>query len=459
MAQTANCDSGEERPLAARNAWQYRALLEASDSILSMFLPTFGSASAHPICSRFWGTIDLILRQIYLSSVSPRHFAQTSCVTVSPLLSPIKKGAGIHSAIQSPSDECKHCNERIRYSSPFSALTHIHTDHLQCEHSSKGSRVLDDPCLGWVQWHGFENEPDGTVMLTVVAVIDTLNDIRDKAREIHLSVIGPSEGENSAECRPHLPSNLVHCFEGIMGKLVLTAKELSWMNRTRFRQTEMDLGTTPIPLTMIREQCKKLDGKLQENFNLAKRDVMILGTSRDDIDRLVISPVGSEFLLVTLLSNLQNNTVIQGAGQKMDIIKHYRKVSTGLCFGAVRDPKKQRFLEISALEEELDAIRSILDVQGRMVEAFRKVLDPDFFNTSSTDWAYLKDRKAMYPLEKTHLESQARKLAEDSKALEVLKQIAQSTRHDMKQIIEVLEEGHGKAIRVFTFVTLFFLPL
>ncbi|PCD23588.1 hypothetical protein AU210_015105 [Fusarium oxysporum f. sp. radicis-cucumerinum] len=29
----------------------------------------------------------------------------------------------------------------------------------------------------------------------------------------------------------------------------------------------------------------------------------------------------------------------------------------------------------------------------------------------------------------------------------------------MKQMIKVLDEGHGKTIRVFTFVTLFFLPL
>jgi hypothetical protein len=143
----------------------------------------------------------------------------------------------------------------------------------------------------------------------------------------------------------------------------------------------------------------------------------------------------------------------------MDIIKHYRKISTGLRFSALRNPKRQRFLEISALEEQLDALRDILEVQGRLTEAYRTILDPHFFRISSTDWAYVKDRKAMYPLEKTHLDTQARKLAEDSKNLEVLRQSAQSTRHDIKQTIEVLEEGHGKAIRVFTLVTLFFLPL
>lgn len=65
----------------------------------------------------------------------------------------------------------------------------------------------------------------------------------------------------------------------------------------------------------------------------------------------------------------------------------------------------------------------------------------------------------MYPLEKKRLDLQDQKLADDSEALAMLERISQVTRHDMKQSIEVPEEGHGKAIRVFTFVTLFFLPL
>ncbi|KAM3552768.1 hypothetical protein MY1884_007032 [Beauveria asiatica] len=36
---------------------------------------------------------------------------------------------------------------------------------------------------------------------------------------------------------------------------------------------------------------------------------------------------------------------------------------------------------------------------------------------------------------------------------------SQRLREQVKQSIEILEEGHGKAIRVFTIVTLFFLPL
>ncbi|KAM0553140.1 hypothetical protein ACHAPJ_007427 [Fusarium lateritium] len=210
---------------------------------------------------------------------------------------------------------------------------------------------------------------------------------------------------------------------------------------------------------MIRSQSEDIHKKLQEHLDLAKRDVLTLGTGRGDIDRLIISPIGPEFLLATLVSNLQNNAILQGMGKTTDIIKYYRTVSARLRFGAVRGPRRRRFLEISALEEELDALHAVLEVQGRLVKACRSILDPAYFNAAKTNWDYFNNRKAMYPLEKKLLDAQVNKLAEDSKTLEVLQRIAQVTRHDMKQIIEVLEEGHGKAIRVFTFVTLFFLPL
>jgi hypothetical protein len=35
----------------------------------------------------------------------------------------------------------------------------------------------------------------------------------------------------------------------------------------------------------------------------------------------------------------------------------------------------------------------------------------------------------------------------------------EALRERVKQTLEIMDEGHGKAIRVFTFVTVFFLPM
>ncbi|CZR45418.1 uncharacterized protein FPRO_15407 [Fusarium proliferatum ET1] len=202
-----------------------------------------------------------------------------------------------------------------------------------------------------------------------------------------------------------------------------------------------------------------MESKLKCQLEDARRDVMMPSETHADTDRFTISPIGLEFLLITLLRNVHDHPFYSETNQKLDVVRHCRDKSTALRFAAVRDPRRRRFLEISALEEETEALRIIFEVQIRTVKAYDQVLSPDFFPKGTTDRVDLGHRKDMYGLEKRHLEAQIQSLAEDGKTLEVLQRILTATRHDMKQMIEVLDEGHGKAIRVFTFVTLFFLPL
>ncbi|KAF5543496.1 mg2+ transporter [Fusarium phyllophilum] len=202
-----------------------------------------------------------------------------------------------------------------------------------------------------------------------------------------------------------------------------------------------------------------VESKLKCQLEDARRDVMMASETQIDTDRLTISPIGLEFLLITLLRNLHGHPIYPETNQKLDVARHCRDTSTALRFAAVRDPRRRRFLEISALEEEMEAFRIIFEVQTRTVKAYAQVLSPDFFPKDTTDRVDLGHRKNMYGLEKRHLDTHIQSLAEDGKTLEILQRILTATRHDMKQMIEVLDEGHGKAIRVFTFVTLFFLPL
>ncbi|KAG4263008.1 hypothetical protein FPRO04_11720 [Fusarium proliferatum] len=202
-----------------------------------------------------------------------------------------------------------------------------------------------------------------------------------------------------------------------------------------------------------------MESKLKCQLEDARRDVMMASETHADTDRFTISPIGLEFLLITLLRNVHDHPFYSETNQKLDVVRHCRDKSTALRFAAVRDPRRRRFLEISALEEETEALRIIFEVQIRTVKAYDQVLSPDFFPKDTTDRADLGHRKDMYGLEKRHLDAQIQSLAEDGKTLEILQRILTATRHDMKQMIEVLDEGHGKAIRVFTFVTLFFLPL
>ncbi|KAF5612456.1 mg2+ transporter [Fusarium subglutinans] len=245
---------------------------------------------------------------------------------------------------------------------------------------------------------------------------------------------------------------------------VIKPKEsrLSWMILARaglrnFKtgmQHSADEGLSAIHAKMI-----EINQKIHEQLDLATRDIMVSGTSRGDNDQLIVSDIGPEFLLANLISNLQNHTAMDQTGQSLDIIQHYRRVSSGLQYIAVRDPRRRRFLEISALEEETDALRAVIEIQRRMAKTLKRILSPDFFRNGTTDDEYLENRRKRHLLESEHLGRQTQKLSENIRTLETLLGIAQVTKYKMKQVLEVLDEGHGKAIRVFTFATLFFLPM
>ncbi|KAF5636034.1 Mg2+ transporter [Fusarium sp. NRRL 52700] len=241
---------------------------------------------------------------------------------------------------------------------------------------------------------------------------------------------------------------------------LLAAEEASLVNQSRLRNFETGMQqSVDEELSTIHDRMKEINQKIHEQLDLATRNIMMSETTRGDNDQLIVSDIGPEFLLANLISNLQNHTRIHRTGQSLDLIQHYRQVSSSLQYMAVRDPRRRRFLEISALEEEADALRAVIEIQKRMAKTLKRILSPDFFRNGTTDDEHRENRRKRHLLESEHLERQIQKLSENIRSLEILLGIAQLTKYKMKQVLEVLDEGHGKAIRVFTFVTLFFLPL
>ncbi|KAK1700766.1 hypothetical protein BDP55DRAFT_143885 [Colletotrichum godetiae] len=357
--------------------------------------------------------------------------------------------------------DCVQCNEDWTYTSLTAALHHLHSAHTNCPLEASTNNIFEDPCTAFIKESSSQTETftNNETTSACHSFYTSINSINKKVQNIHCSVSGTSDENGTRNLRPHLLTNLVHAFEEIVAKFVVAGRFLKQKNLARLQIPDDRDGVALVPLNALEAWEKEIDDKITELLNLARRDVIILGTSKRDIDRLIIAPVGPECLLATIIANVENNTMLQGNHRRVDIIRYYRKLTARLRFGAISDPKRKRFLEISALEEELEALRALVHVQRRLTIAYRNILDPAGFDSIQTDWSYLKDRHAMFRLERTLLNSQNQKLAEDDDTLRRLQMIASGVRNSLKQNIEILEEGHGKAIRVFTIVTLFFLPL
>ncbi|EFQ27276.1 uncharacterized protein GLRG_01771 [Colletotrichum graminicola M1.001] len=287
--------------------------------------------------------------------------------------------------------------------------------------------------------------------------------IIDQTEELHKlvsSVSASTDPINAYNCRPHLPSSLVNAFEGILGLFVLKAKELSWMNRFAAKSGSSYSRNAERRLSRLKEACESTSRRVREHLVRAREDIIMLGTTKRDSERIIIAPIGPEFLAACLISSLQNNVPVPGTERrKLDLVAHYRNHTSRLWFNTSRKPTRGAFVAIHALEEELEALRVVVASQQHLLRSYQRLLSPLSFRSRSTDRLYYKDRKASFDLENKCIRRQQRRLAERDKALAILQRKARTLRDETKQRIEILDEGHGKAIRVFTIVTLFFLPL
>ncbi|KAK1511276.1 uncharacterized protein CCOS01_15038 [Colletotrichum costaricense] len=446
-------------------------IFSVSQSMLSAFLPDEGRLVHHPVYKRYWGSVDAILRGLQWSIDEMKGTDQLFWFITRPT-TPFPPGESASISGSRALGDCDECDKVKRYLSPEEALDHWHKVHMRtpCLHQARGDRVFDDPCFVWIRRHTVEESrtvrskeaPRNEVVSCLELFYEELLDMVDRTEELHklvMSVTSLGDSVNCHDSRPHLPNSLVEAFERIVGLFVLKAKEISWMNRLTVTPDSLYGRHAERRLMDLKRNAAAISERVRNHLDRAKEDIILLGTSRGDMDRIIIAPIGPEFLAVALISNLQNNISKRGTNEKVDLISHYRNHTAKLRFNTNRKPKRQAFVEIHALEEELEALQMVVASQQGLLRAYQRLFSPLNFKYPTTDWIYYKERKSLFRLESKCVRRQQRRLAERDRALGVLRKKVRVLRDETKQRIEILDEGHGKAIRVFTIVTLFFLPL
>tara|TARA_R110002003_G_scaffold388_7_gene19343 strand:- start:708 stop:1955 length:1248 start_codon:yes stop_codon:yes gene_type:complete len=127
-----------------------------------------------------------------------------------------------------------------------------------------------------------------------------------------------------------------------------------------------------------------------------------------------------------------------------DVIKQFR---------VNHRPGKRLIRSINLLQEELQGLLRVNSWQTRLTQNYARVLD---------DSTYEKDtpsRKAMFPYERMLFRSCLDNLAQQEDIYRSLLLRCNPLSDRTKQSLEINEEDHGKAIMVFTVVTIIFLPL
>ncbi|KAK0620585.1 hypothetical protein B0T14DRAFT_604152 [Immersiella caudata] len=439
-----------------------RALMAASQDLMWRFIPKNTGSVNHPVCQAVWGSFDSIFRQVRWaveSSVQPNSWRVCDF-----------DGKTI---AKTSFAGCHFCAAGKGYSSVFEALQHVHSTHIDCPlMAGRGSanntkRPHDDPCYAWVQpTVSHEGIYAFAVLDLAKSFTQDISEILGRLNELQWLVSTTArttpaqESHMASTAPPVLPRNLVCIFEELVEYYLYFASQLSLENRakTAIERNNGDVEAVGLLDRALRmgSRCGTTKRRIGEFVHKARRDILL---ARHDVPEvgggvfssasaLGIRAVDIGFVGQAVVASLMNRSTYAPPilrqeptadasaipVTKLDVVKMYTEYIQYLQFEAARRPRRRLFLDIRALQDELIAMEYQLDCNLKFMKVSTKILDEDYADS--------KRRHRRAPEQISVLQNSARQLGD----------------HTWQQI-DIISEDHGKAIRVFTIVTVFFLPM
>ncbi|KAI5921592.1 hypothetical protein F4810DRAFT_712415 [Camillea tinctor] len=437
-----------------------RALYEVSIDLLNLFVP-LEEYDDHIIIRKQLGCLDQIFKHAEFSlAMNDTDDPDQWSIRNFTLGVPIRPGQTLSKLEATSFDSCEACRSGEVYDNIEAALSHIHR-HL--EHTDEANKKikyqwLDDPCLVWlVPQHALRHDRWSRIVKKVIEpLLTSLKQLHAQAEELCLSVTVSKDDYGTLGDIAHvLPSSLVQVFELVLSMHLVTAQRVSMAVGGNKRSRHNFLKTIRVPQNtssvFLARGFKNYKEKATTLLSKAQKDLILYNSTTTLTEGVNLRPIGREFLVASILSNLQNQLIDQGT--HLNVLELYQSKIAKLQYLVNTRPQRRLFLEIKAVEIELGALMNIFNAQYDMFRKYLLILNPDSFHVPDSD------RRSQYPLERDYIDEQLQILAAKDEELQVLQLYARDLKSQVKQSVEILEEGHGKAIRVFTIVTLFFLPM
>ncbi|KAF2706021.1 hypothetical protein K504DRAFT_460110 [Pleomassaria siparia CBS 279.74] len=336
---------------------------------------------------------------------------------------------------------CRFCRHHRIYTDPQAALNHLE-EHIPANITTK------QDLKSWIRNDGEALVED--VNAGYLAIIT-------QTSEAALSLL--SETKQLADG--------VQIEEGIMSELYTLPHELAKTLRKlivfylaierAFHHTEIcfdrdltdmqrwDVPFSDLGLGVLQRFCESGKSSLliarNELCNMARSPVP------DDISkRLVLGPeyICSWFMRRLLVKPLNNS---------MTAADVYREYLLTLQFQVNHRPGKRLLRSINLLQEELTALEQVNSWQTKLIDSYCRVLDDTTYQVD------IPSRRTFFRYERLLLDSCLDNLGDMRDDYRELIRRCGPLSDSTKQSAEINEEDHGKAIFVFTVVTVIFMPL
>ncbi|KAI1762284.1 hypothetical protein GGR53DRAFT_424827 [Hypoxylon sp. FL1150] len=412
-----------------------------SAKFISTFVPS-EQIDSSIVTRRIWGSVEKITRQAELSFtlVDP---SQSESWTIRHL--------EVASPKQEPWGTCDKCKNDVPDASLQEALNHLHS-HMGQESHERIHEPHEDPCAVRLQAHHplRDDRWRRHIQPRIKSLISIITGLQQKISEIADRCAKPTgEGLVGGD----LPKNLIFAFEAMVALYCLTAEDIARINGNSMgRATDSaDLNGTAEEPVEWPEKFKGYEARANDLLEQAQKDVAFLDIADKKPEHVDLETVGREFLLGVMLTNLHDRPL--DAADHTDIITPYKRLASRLQYLVHNRPKKRLFIELTTFSRELEALRKLVGSQIKALDRIAEVTEP------KSTRGIRGNRLVQYQLECECRDALQAKLCQTEFQVDQLQRKVNDLKSQVVQVLEVLEEDHGKAIRVFTIVTLFFLPM
>ncbi|KIW13864.1 hypothetical protein PV08_06644 [Exophiala spinifera] len=189
---------------------------------------------------------------------------------------------------------------------------------------------------------------------------------------------------------------------------------------------------------------------VETSLSKAKNDLMLMSHAGDYSSSASYEAVGPAYVLLTLLRDLYERT---NAKDGLNLLGMYKDHIGRLDFQVKHHPRRRLRKDIVHFREEIRTVQQIINEQSDMITQFCRTLRPASFKVTSPQ------RVEQHKLEEQALEH-VQSLGRSNRQVydrhtRKLKRLEQ----EVLEGVEIEQDDHGKAILVFTIVTVVFLPL
>ncbi|KAF7538824.1 hypothetical protein G7054_g2580 [Neopestalotiopsis clavispora] len=359
-------------------------------------------------------------------------------------------------APEKPFDQCKKCWNGEVYKTADEVVSHLRQDHFTQKRSFSPEETEQLQYWTMSSEHEFHENWNQAQLDVLEAYHDDIERIYKRGQEIRDGVAMSLEVEDAGTEKSRLkhialPTALVRAFRNLALLLMCTAYSLKLNDNHFTAERTSEKGRI--------EQAPKYSSVLiwvgvRAYFSIeeAYKDVTLMIRTDSSSDTVKYAAVGPRFIITSICHQLASTRFGPGEGKRPADI--YEEIVSNLRYQAYYGRPSRRLLgTIQAAQEELEAMTDLNLEQWSARNDFNLVNSPRSFRISDLS------RRQQYDLEDKLDDDVYKTLHEEWDRLQRLRRRLGQLEVKARHRIEILDEDHGKAILVFTVITLIFLPL